>query len=137
MPRKKSIDANSGFRQVQDHARTLLQNVRKDIRAKEAELKRLRDEEASLGQLVGGGAAPKAASNGTPMRGRPAGSGGGGGRINWRDILEQLPKQFGAADIRSIRGLKGKRPSEIFAAITRWIEAGSVKRKARGVYERA
>jgi hypothetical protein len=136
MPRKKSIDGNSGFRQVQDHARTLLQNVRKDIRAKEAELKRLRDEEASLGQLVGG-AGPKAGSNGTPARGRPAGSGGGSGRINWREILEQLPKQFGAADIRSIRGLKGKRPSEIFAAITRWIEAGSVKRKSRGVYERA
>jgi hypothetical protein len=136
MPRKKSIEGNSGFRQVQDHARTLLQNVRKDIRAKEAELKRLRDEEASLGQLVGG-AGPKAGSNGSAVRGRPAGSGGGSGRINWREILEQLPKQFGAADIRSIRGLKGKRPSEIFAAITRWIEAGSVKRKSRGVYERA
>lgn len=136
MPRKKSIDANSGFRQVQDHARTLLQNVRKDIRAKEAELKRLRDEEASLGHLVGG-AVPKAASNGTPKRGRPAGSSSGSGRINWREILEQLPKQFGASEIRSIRGLKGKRPSEIFAAITRWIEAGSVKRKSRGVYERA
>jgi hypothetical protein len=52
-------------------------------------------------------------------------------------VLDQLPKQFGAAEIRSVRGLKGKRPSEIFAAITRWIEAGSVKRKSRGVYERA
>jgi hypothetical protein len=132
MPRPKKIDSNSSFRQVQDHARTLLQNVRKDIRAKEAELKRLRSEEASLGQLVGG-AAHKAASNGA-ARGRTIAS--GSGRINWREILEQLPKQFGAADIRSIRGLKGKRPSEIFAAITRWIEAGSVKRKSRGVYER-
>jgi hypothetical protein len=133
MPRRRSVEANSGFRQVQDHARSLLQNVRKDIRAKEAELKRLRDEEASLDHLVGG-AGRRAASNGAATRGRPAGL--GGGRINWREILEQLPKQFGAADVRSIRGLKGKRPSEIFAAITRWIEAGSVKRKSRGVYER-
>jgi len=38
--------------------------------------------------------------------------------------LEQLPKQFKAAEVREIRGLKGKRPSEIFAAITRWIEGG-------------
>ncbi|MGD0076183.1 MAG: hypothetical protein ABSD31_17860, partial [Candidatus Binataceae bacterium] len=61
---------------------------------------------------------------------------GRSGRINWRTILSDLPKQFKAADIRGIRGLKEKRPSEIFAAVTRWIEAGLVKRKARGVYER-
>ncbi|MGA2411673.1 MAG: hypothetical protein ABSG46_14970 [Candidatus Binataceae bacterium] len=134
MPRRKSVDANSVFRQVQDQARTLLQNLRKDIRAKEAELKRLKVEEASLGQLVGGSQRP-AASNGAHAGGRAAAA--GGGRINWREVLEQLPKQFNAADIRTIRGLKGKRPSEIFAAITRWIEAGSVKRKSRGVYERA
>lgn len=135
MPRKKTTDPNSGFRQVQAHARSLLQNLRKDIHAKEAELKRLRDEEASLGQLVGS-SGQRVATNGTAARGRTA-STSGSGRINWREILDQLPKQFGAADIRSIRGLKGKRPSEIFAAITRWIEAGSVRRKARGVYERA
>ncbi|MGD0076667.1 MAG: hypothetical protein ABSD31_20410, partial [Candidatus Binataceae bacterium] len=61
---------------------------------------------------------------------------GRSGRINWRTILSDLPKQFKAADIRGIRGLKEKRPSEIFAAVTRWIEGGLVKRKARGVYER-
>jgi len=51
-------------------------------------------------------------------------------------VLNQLPKQFQASHIRAVRGLKNKRPSEIFAAITRWIEAGTVKRKARGAYER-
>ena len=135
MPRRKSVDDNSAFRQVQEQARTLLQNLRKDIRTKEAELKRLREDEVKFGRLVGGTALP-ASSNGTPKRGRPAAA-AGSGRINWREVLDQLPKQFGAAEIRSIRGLKGKRPSEIFAAITRWIEAGSVKRKSRGVYERA
>ena len=60
----------------------------------------------------------------------------GGGRINWRTVLQQMPKQFKASDVRGVRGLKGKRPSEIFAAITRWIDAGMAKRKARGVYER-
>jgi hypothetical protein len=40
------------------------------------------------------------------------------------------------SQIRAVRGLKDKRSSEIFAAITRWMEAGSVKRKKRGLYER-
>jgi hypothetical protein len=48
--------------------------------------------------------------------------------------LEQLPRQFKASDIRQVRGIKDKRSSELFAAITRWIEAGSVKKKARGAY---
>src|SRR5271168_5185254 len=111
MPRRKSVDGNSVFRQMQDQARTALQNLRKDIRAKETELKRLKVEEASLGQLVGGSPRP-AVSNGTRASGRIAAT--GGSRINWREVLDQLPKQFNAADIRTIRGLKGKRPSEIF-----------------------
>ena len=41
--------------------------------------------------------------------------------------LRQITSQ-----IRTVRGLKNKRSSEIFAAITRWVEAGSVKRKKRG-----
>ncbi len=76
-----------------------------------------------------------------PRGARAAHAAGGGGssgkRINWGAVLRQLPKQFKASNIRQVRGLKDKRPSEIFAAITRWIEAGSVKRKARGLYERA
>jgi hypothetical protein len=51
-------------------------------------------------------------------------------------VLEQLPKQFKASQIRTVRGLKNKRSSEIFAAITRWMETGSVKRKKRGHNER-
>ena len=51
-------------------------------------------------------------------------------------MQEQLPKQFKASHIRTVRGLKNKRPSEFFAAITRWMEAGAVKRKERGLYER-
>jgi len=130
MPRRgNSEGVTSAFRQVQRQARSLLVNLRKEIRAKEAELKRLKDEETSLGQLAGRAAA---AGQGA----RAGGGGGGRGRINWREVLDQLPKQFGAGNIREVRGLKNKRPSEIFAAITRWIEAGTVKRKSRGVYER-
>jgi hypothetical protein len=38
--------------------------------------------------------------------------------------------------VRELRAVQNKRPSEIFAGITRWIEAGSVKRKERGLYEK-
>jgi hypothetical protein len=126
MPRKKvSRGGASAFQQVQRQARTLLLNLRKDIRMKEATLSKLREEEARLGSLIGGGG-----------RGAKTVNSGPRGRVNWRTVLSALPKQFKAADVREVRGLKGKRPSEIFAAITRWIDAGSAKRKARGVYER-
>lgn len=127
MPRRKNVA--SAFRQVQQQARMLVANLQKEIRAKEMELKQLKQEQASLGQLTGRVA--RASTGGGGGNGRV-----GRGRINWRAVLDQLPKQFKASHIRDIRGLKGKRPSEIFAAITRWIEAGTVKRKARGLYER-
>ena len=131
MPRRKNVA--SAFRQVQQQARMLVANLQKEIRAKEMELKQLKQEEASLGQLTGRVA--RASTGDGDGDGRVSGR-VGRGRINWRAVLDQLPKQFKASHIRDIRGLKGKRPSEIFAAITRWIDAGTVKRKARGLYER-
>jgi hypothetical protein len=134
MPRRKnSGGVTSALRQVQKQAQAILISLRKEIRAKEQELLNLRNQEANLGQLTGPGATRAAAAAKVPAA---AVRGSRGGRVNWRTILEQLPKQFKAAHIRDIRGIKGKRPSEIFAAITRWIEAGTVKRKARGLYER-
>jgi len=131
MPRKKnSGGTSSAFRQVQQQVRSLLVSLRREIQTKEAELKRLKQEEASLSHLVG-------RSAGTVSAASANGGSGVASRINWRTVLQQLPKQFNASHIRSVRGLKNKRPSEIFAAITRWIESGLVKRKARGVYERA
>jgi hypothetical protein len=125
MPRRKSsTSVTSAFRRVQVQARALLADLRKQIRGKEAELKRLKEEETRLGHLVG--------------RSVTKGNAGavGRGRVNWRAVLAQVPKEFSAADVRNIRGLKQKRPSEIFAAITRWIEAGLAKRRSRGVYQR-
>jgi len=133
MPRRSNSEAStSAFRRVQQQARSLVVSLRKEIRAKEAELKRLKLEESSLGRLTGRVAGVVSASAGAAPRGRRI----GGGRIDWSAVLSQLPKQFKASHIRAVRGLKSKRPSEIFAAITRWIEAGTVKRKARGAYER-
>jgi hypothetical protein len=128
MPRRRnSGGVTSAFLKVKQQARKLLVSLRTEIRAREAELNRLKLEEASLLKLTGYTAAAGAMHD----RGRPSGV-----RINWRAVLEQLPKRFRAADIRVVRRIKNKRPSEIFAAIARWIEAGIVKRKSRGVYER-
>jgi hypothetical protein len=127
MPRK-AREMTSRFGQVQKQAQQLLTNLRREIQSKENELRRLKEEESKLSTLVGltpsGGAAASRAL------------GAGGARINWGAVLEQLPKQFRAGDVHKMRGLRDKRSSEIFAGITRWIEAGSVKRKERGLYER-
>jgi len=114
----------------------VLAKLRKDIRAMETELVRLKHDEDLWERLAGRGSARGAVAR-APRAASAGGGGGGGGRINWRSVLAQLPKQFKASNVRQIRGLKDKRPSEIFAAITRWIEAGLAKRKTRGVYEKA
>ena len=129
MPRTTS-GGSSAFTQVQAQARELLAKLRTDIRTKDAELRRLRQEESKLSALTG--------QPGMPVTNGGAGTGRRGARtrINWGDVLNKLPKQFKASDIRAVRGLRDKRSSEIFAAITRWIDGGAVKRRDRGMYER-
>jgi hypothetical protein len=137
MPRRKGpASTASAIRQVRRQAGAVLAKLRKDIRAMEAELARLKHDEDLWERLAGRGSARGAVAR-APRAASAGGGGGGGGRINWRSVLAQLPKQFKASNVRQIRGLKDKRPSEIFAAITRWIEAGLAKRKTRGVYEKA
>jgi|SRR5271168_3522219 len=131
MPRKKSVQAGTAYQQIQRQARALLMSLRAEIRGKQDELERLKEEESALDRLSGN-FSPVATSAKPARLGRRT-----GGRVDWSGILQQLPKQFKAADVRGIRAVVGKRSSEIFAAITRWIEGGSVKRKARGLYERA
>ncbi len=139
MPRKKgSASTASAIRQVRRQAGAVLAKLRKDIRAMETELARLKHDEDLWGRLAGGGSAGRGVARAPrAARGGGNGGGGGGGRINWRSVLAQLPKQFKASNVRQVRGLKDKRPSEIFAAITRWIEAGLAKRKTRGLYEKS
>jgi hypothetical protein len=63
--------------------------------------------------------------------------GTGRGRTDWGAVFGRVPKQFSASHVRQVRGLKEKLNSEIAHAIARWTEKGLVKRKARGLYERA
>jgi|ERR1700730_11256438 hypothetical protein len=127
MPGKSSKNPSSAFQQVQQQARALLVGLGRDIQTMEAQLSRLKQEQSQLSALAGVAAgAPRGA--GAIKRGK---------RTDWGAVLVQLPKQFQASHIRSLRGLKERRSSEIFAAITRWIDSGMAKRKSRGIYERA
>ncbi len=123
MPRQAS--SASAYEHVRRQAVSALNKLRADIRSLESELSTLRKQEEQLLLVAGEG---RAATDGGPAR---------GGRTNWRAVLEKLPKRFKASDVRSVRGLANKGSGEIFAAITRWIDSGAVKRKERGVYERA
>jgi hypothetical protein len=118
--------AQIGFsiRQIQQRARDAVQALLREIGAKEAELQRLRDEEPELTRLAGVGLRVRAVA---PSR---------TGRRNWRTVLERLPNEFKASQVRTVQGLENRQSSEIFAGITRWIDAGLVKRKERGVYQR-
>jgi len=126
MPRRSV----SAFTQLQRHAQRLIVGLGTEIRTRKAELIRLEQEFEQLtgiAGLRGSGIAKKTPLKRVAARGR---------RINWSEVLAKLPKEFKASDIRRIRGLKDKRASELFAAITRWIDVQAVKKKARGVYLR-
>lgn len=119
---------SSAYDQLLRDSRKILTDLRRQISAREIELRRLHDEEHRLGSLV----RPNAAGR----KGRRTQTGSRSRRTDWQALLAKLPKQFKAADIRKVPQVASKRSSEVFAAITRWIEAGSVKRKERGVYQR-
>ena len=130
---KSSSSSGLAIREVRRQAESALAKLRKDVRALDRELAQLRRGEVLLAQLADGKLQKRAATGRT----RTSASGKvPSGRIDWKAVLAQLPKQFKAANVRQVRGLAVKRPSEIFAGITRWIDAGSVKRKARGQYEK-
>lgn len=129
MPRTAQTSITSTFGQIQEQVQQLLADLRTEIRSKEADLKRLKEEESKLSSLIG-----LRATDGTRAATRVAPV--GAARIDWRRVLEQIPKRFKAGDVRKVREVSNKRPTEIFAAITRWVEAGVVKRRDRGLYER-
>ena len=116
----------SAFRQFQRRARAALTDLGREISLRETELRELRDEERRLARLAGRITLPSSS----------AGLSASPGRVNWRQVLAKLPKEFGTADLMKVGALKYKRPSEIYAGIGRWTDAGLVKRKERGVYQR-
>jgi len=131
MPRYKQ-DSASAYERLREQAVAALNKVRKEIRDIESQLSGMRRQEEQISQLAGDVVSSR--SNGAdadadaPER--------RGGRMDWRAVLDKLPKRFKASDVRKVRGLANKRSGEIFGAVTRWIDAGMVKRKERGVYER-
>ncbi len=121
MARLTQVD--SSYLKIKQQAVRALRQTRAEIRTREQELDQLRRQEQQISGLIG------------PVQG-PERQAASGRRTNWRTVLEQLPKEFKASDVRKVRGLGGKASNEIFAAITRWIDAKAVKRKERGIYQR-
>ena len=116
----------SALRQFRRGARATLTDLRREISSRETELRELRNEEMQLARLAGRAALP------TPSTRLSAGS----SRVNWRQVLIKLPKEFSTSDLRKIGALRNKQSSEIYNGISRWTDAGLVKRKERGVYQR-
>jgi hypothetical protein len=129
MRRTTNFQITSALDQMRNLAGQVLVKLRSEIHAKEGDLRQLKEDESKLVAV----AAQRGVSNRNGARRSTSAS---ATRINWGSVLEKLPKQFKASDIRTIRAVQNKRSSELFAAITRWIEAGAVKRKDRGRYER-
>ena len=129
MPRATPTQGRGRFHEIQGQARQLLRRLTREIRIKEAELRSLRYDEAKLAAATDQRGAPSMGSNNSASR-------KGASRINWLAVLERLPKEFKASHIGAVSAVKHKRPSERFAAISRWIDAKMVKRKSRGIYER-
>jgi hypothetical protein len=65
-------------------------------------LRELRDEERRLARLAGRIALPFSLARLSASS----------GRVNWRQVLDKLPKQFKTADLRKVAALKYKPPSE-------------------------
>jgi hypothetical protein len=128
MPRATRVRFAAEFAQLRKQAGRLLAKVRSEIRSVETELAHLQGSTAGLLTLAG----PRQRDRERKAVRRTVGP----SRISWTKVLEQVPQRFKAGDVRKVRVVQNKRPSEIFAGITRWIEAGSVKRKERGVYEK-
>ena len=128
MPRATRVRFAAEFAQLRKKADRLLAKVRSEIRSVESELARLKESISTLLTLAG--PQRKGSERKAALRI------GGPSRINWAKVLEQMPERFKAGDVRKVRAIQNKRPSEIFSGITRWIEAGSVKRKERGLYEK-
>ena len=116
----------SPFVQLQQQARKIITGLASQISSKKSELRLLEGQLEKLTSLAGLRGTRAAA-----RRARVART-----RIDWSQVLKNLPKEFQASNVRKIRGLKDKRPSELFAAITRWIDSGAVKKKKRGIYLR-
>ena len=57
-------------------------------------------------------------------------------RINWRNVLARLPKQFKVSQIKALPGVRLGGPRELSAALNRLVQSGSVERRAPGVFER-
>jgi hypothetical protein len=122
--RMETERVQSAAEQLRQNAASLLREVRGEIEQIVAKLRELREEENHLARFLGE----------TPMQQTNNGASHTESRTDWKAVLGTLPKKFKASDIRNIPQIGNRRSSEIYAGITRWMDAGLIKRAGRGDY---
>src|SRR5689334_4456048 len=108
MARATGFRTSADVAQLRKRSRKLLVKLRQDIRTAENQLASLKKEGAMLANLTG---VRTTMASRRPVGSRP----GRKSRIDWTKVLEQMPSQFKAGDVRKVRGLQNKRATEIFA----------------------
>ena len=86
----------SALSQFRRRARAVLADLRREISARETELRELRDEERRLARVAGRVALPSSSARLSASS----------GRVNWRQVLAKLPKEFRTSDLPGGRGEK-------------------------------
>src|SRR5580704_18726488 len=93
MAERSQID--SAYLRIRDEAVGALRQTRAGIRARESQLEQLKKQEQQISGLLG-------LVRGTERRAAS------GQRTDWGTVLEQLPKEFKASDVRKVRGIGEK-----------------------------
>jgi len=117
MPRVKT--SRSAFNVLKKQAGKVLGSLRREIAQKEKELAALRQDVHRLQTVVSGGSVAPGVG---PMR----------VRLDWKQILKELPDTFTSRDV----GVKSGKPMEqVYAGLNRWIKDRKV-RKGKDGYQK-
>jgi len=115
---------------VRREVEKMLQELKREISAREAALAALKTDYARGLDLLRGKATPKAA----PVARRPKKR---ARAINWKAVFSGLPVRFNVKTLTS-HPVAGKRPKpHLYAVVARWKKEGLVKTDGAGGYQKA
>src|SRR5262249_3830651 len=132
-PRKDDV-----FGPVRQQAARVLATIAHEIQRREDELQHLTHQANAWRTAIGGA---RRAVSVRARRGRRANKASRAGkrgrastRVSWAEVLASVPAQFGASDVLKHPGARSKGKPHIYAALSRWLSDGKIKRIATGKY---
>jgi len=130
------------FEAVRHQAARLLATIGGEIQRRENELQHLRRQAENWRAAIGKVGRSSTVRLPRARQGRPSNrlmgkTGRGGGRVSWDEVLGSVPSQFRVEDVLKHPGARAKGRSQIYAALSRWLAAGKIKRIAMGKYAQA